>query len=100
MMELKSSGANSQSKRVIFKASVELIGTTRRDVQMRPNIEFIKSEMERHKWSGSQLAMKMGVSRMEVSRLLRGQRIGGKKCIAGLMKAFPDVPFETLFFLD
>ena len=96
MMELKSSGANSQSRRVIFKASVELIGTTRRDVQMRPNIEFIKSEMERHKWSGSQLAMKMGVSRMEVSRLLRG----GKKCIAGLMKAFPDVPFETLFFLD
>ena len=100
MMELKSSGANSQSRRVIFKASVELIGTTRRDVQMRPNIEFIKSEMERHKWSGSQLAMKMGVSRMEVSRLLRGQRIGGKKCIAGLMKAFPDVTFETLFFLD
>lgn len=33
---------------------------------MRPNIEFIRKEMERRKWTGNQLAMKMGVSRMEV----------------------------------
>ena len=49
---------------------------------MKPNIEYVKQEMERRKWTGSQLAMKMGVSRMEVSRLLRGKRVGGKKCIA------------------
>ena len=46
---------------------------------MKPNIEYIKKEMELHKWTGSRLAMKMGVSRMEVSRLLRGERVGGKK---------------------
>jgi transcriptional regulator with XRE-family HTH domain len=56
--------------------------------------------MERHKWTGSQLAMKMGVSRMEVSRLLRGKRVGGKKCIGGLIKAFPDADLKDLFFLD
>ncbi|MPM61270.1 hypothetical protein SDC9_108128 [bioreactor metagenome] len=67
---------------------------------MRPNIEYIKKELESRKWSGSQLAIKMGVSRMEVSRLLRGERIGGKKCIGGLIKAFPNVSFEQLFFLD
>lgn len=66
---------------------------------MKPNIEYIKREMERHKWSGNQLAMKMGVSRMEVSRLLRGKRIGGKKCIGGLIKAFPDADMNELFFL-
>lgn len=67
---------------------------------MKPNIEYIKREMERRKWSGSKLAMKMGVSRMEVSRLLRGKRIGGKKCIGGLIKAFPDADMSELFFLD
>lgn len=67
---------------------------------MRPNIEFIRKEMERRKWTGNQLAMKMGVSRMEVSRVLRGKRIGGKKCIGGLIKAFSDVELKDLFFLD
>ena len=36
---------------------------------------------------------------MEVSRLLRGKRVGGKKCIGGLIKAFPDADFNDLFFL-
>lgn len=52
------------------------------------------------KWTGSQLAMKMGISRMEVSRLLRGKRVGGKKCIGGLIKTFPDAELKDLFFLD
>ena len=43
---------------------------------MKPNIEYVKQEMEHREWTGSQLAMKMGVSRMEVSRLLRGRRVG------------------------
>lgn len=67
---------------------------------MKPNIEYIKNEMVRHKWTGNQLAVKMGVSRMEVSRLLRGKRVGGKKCIGGLIKAFPDADLNELFFLD
>lgn len=67
---------------------------------MKPNIEYVKQEMERRKWTGSQLAMKMGISRMEVSRLLRGKRVGGKKCIGGLIKAFPDAELKDLFFLD
>ena len=45
---------------------------------MRPNIPLIKEELERRQWSGNKLAMKMGISRMEVSRLLRGQHVGGK----------------------
>lgn len=67
---------------------------------MRPNVDYIKSELERKNWFGSQLALRMGVSRMEVSRLLRGKRVGGKKCIGGLIKAFPDAALEDLFFLD
>ena len=67
---------------------------------MKPNIEYIKQKMEQHKWTGSQLAIKLGVSRMEVSRLLREKRVGGKKCIGGLIKAFPDADLKDLFFLD
>lgn len=67
---------------------------------MRPNIQRIKSEMEQRNWTGSKLALKMGVSRMEVSRILRGKRDGGKKCIGGLMKAFPEIPLLELFFFD
>lgn len=65
---------------------------------MKPNIEYIKSEMERHKWTGNQLAMKMGISRMEVSRLLCGKRVGGKKCIGGLIRAFPNADLKKIFF--
>ena len=67
---------------------------------MRPNIELIRNEVEKRHWSCGMLAMKMGISRMEASRILRGQRVGGKKCIGGLIKAFPDIPFDELFFLD
>lgn len=70
----------------------------RREDVMKPNIDFIKAEMDKHHWSGSQLAMKMGVSRMEVSRLLRGKRVGGKKCIGGLIRAFPNASLDDLFF--
>lgn len=82
---------------------VELYGSsqiTRGEDVMKPNIDFIKAEMDKHHWSGSQLAMKMGVSRMEVSRLLRGKRVGGKKCIGGLIRAFPNASLDDLFFLD
>lgn len=67
---------------------------------MRPNIDFVKKQMAERNWSGSKLAMKMGISRMEVSRLLRGQHVGGKKTIGGLIKAFPDAKLDELFFLD
>lgn len=67
---------------------------------MRPNLDLIQKQMEIRHWSGSQLAQKMGISRMEVSRILRGKHTGGKKVISGLIKAFPDVPFAELFILS
>ena len=71
-----------------------------KELTMKPNIGYIKEEMKRRKWTGNQLALKMGISRMEVSRLLRGKRVGGKKCIGGLIKAFPDADLNDLFFLE
>lgn len=64
---------------------------------MVPNREYLLELVREKDWSGSELARRMGVSRTEANRLLNGQRVGGKKTIAGLMKAFPEEPLEKLF---
>ena len=65
---------------------------------MKPNVERIKELMAVRRWSASELARQMGVSRSETTRLLNGKRNGGNKVISGLIKAFPEEPLETLFF--
>ena len=54
---------------------------------MKPNIEYVKQEMERRKWTGSQLAMKMGVSRMAV-----------RSASEVLSRLFPMQNLKTYFF--
>lgn len=66
---------------------------------MRPNIERIKELMDAKRWSASELARQMGVSRSETTRLLNGKRNGGNKVISGLIKAFPEESLDSLFFL-
>lgn len=65
---------------------------------MKPNVERIKELMAVRRWSASELARQMGVSRSETTRLLNGKRNGGNKVISGLIKAFPEESLETLFF--
>lgn len=66
---------------------------------MKPNVERIKELMAVRRWSASELARQIGVSRSETTRLLKGKRNGGNKVISGLIKAFPEESLETLFFL-
>lgn len=66
---------------------------------MIPNKNYILYLVRENDWSGSELGRRMGISRSEANRLLNGQRIGGKKVIAGLIKAFPNEPLEKLFIL-
>ena len=66
---------------------------------MKPNVDRIKELMAVRRWSASELARQMGVSRSETTRLLNGKRNGGNKVISGLIKAFPDESLESLFFL-
>lgn len=66
---------------------------------MKPNVDRIKELMAVRRWSASELARQMGVSRSEATRLLNGKRNGGNKVISGLIKAFPDESLESLFFL-
>lgn len=65
---------------------------------MNLNVERIKELMAVRRWSASELARQMGVSRSETTRLLNGKRNGGNKVISGLIKAFPEESLETLIF--
>lgn len=66
---------------------------------MQPNIEYIKSLLRKRGWSNHKLAIKAGVSKATIGRVLSGKRGAGKKVIAGLIKAFPDEPLDKLFIL-
>lgn len=60
-------------------------------------VEKVKELMMSHRWCASELARRMGVSRSEVTRLLKGNRQGGTKIVEGLKRAFPEVSLESLF---
>ena len=66
---------------------------------MTPNREYIFSLVKEKGWSWSELARRMGLSRAEVCRWAKGSRLGGRKFIGGVIKAFPDEPLDKLFFL-
>lgn len=67
---------------------------------MKLNVEYIKELMEKNGWSNNKLAIKAGVSRATIGRVLSGKRGTGKNVIAGIIKAFPNEPVNKLFFLD
>lgn len=63
------------------------------------NLDYIRKLVLQNDWSGAELGRQMGFSRAEANRLLNGKRKGGSKVIVGLLKAFPDEAFSTLFIL-
>ena len=61
------------------------------------NIDYIKSLMVSHNMTIGQLAIKSGISKVQLSRLLQKKRGAGSKTIAGILKAFPDADKDSLF---
>ncbi|MED5040681.1 helix-turn-helix transcriptional regulator [Geobacillus stearothermophilus] len=69
------------------------------------NIEKLEQLQKQRNWSDTELAKRIGVSR---SRLWRAKLpkdhpyycYPGETFIAGVLKAFPEVSFEEIFFLD
>lgn len=66
---------------------------------MSPNRTYITKLVNERGWSDSELARRMGISRAEANRFMKGQRSGGKKLMSGLLKAFPNESIEMLFIL-
>ena len=66
---------------------------------MTPNRTYITKLVNERGWSDSELARRMGISRAEANRFMKGQRSGGKKLMSGLLRAFPNESIEALFIL-
>lgn len=66
---------------------------------MRLRLEHVYELMRKKELSQRKLCEKAGLSTACISRLLSGQREPSTKVISGLLKAFPEETFDTLFFL-
>lgn len=64
---------------------------------MNIDINKIYQEMARRDMGIMETASAMDLHRSQLWRVLNGKAKGGYKFIAGLKKAFPDVPMDNFF---
>lgn len=63
------------------------------------NADYLKQLMKAHNYSIGQLSIKSGLSKSQISRILRGERGAGSKTMIKILKAFPEADPNKLFFL-
>ncbi|WP_055108942.1 helix-turn-helix domain-containing protein [Paenibacillus ihumii] len=69
-------------------------------MRMEINLKNIEAYMQSKGWDESELAEKIGVSRTQVYRVLRGQRSPGNEFIAGLLNACREMGLNDLFIFE
>jgi transcriptional regulator with XRE-family HTH domain len=69
-------------------------------MRLNLNIQKTIEYMEQKGWSEADLAEKIGVSRVQVYRVLRGQRAPGNEFIAGLLNACRELGLNDLFIFE
>ncbi len=62
------------------------------------NTEYVQELMDEKGYTLGQLAVKSGISKAQLSRLMRDKRGAGTKTMEGIMRAFPDADIGKLFF--
>ncbi|GHU76451.1 hypothetical protein FACS1894188_09000 [Clostridia bacterium] len=66
---------------------------------MTPNRDYIIRLVRECGWSDIEFARQMGMSRAEANRFMNGKRVGGKKLLSRLLRAFPNETTDTLFII-
>ena len=61
------------------------------------NTEYVQKLMDQKGYTLGQLSAKSGISKAQLSRLLRDKRGAGSKTVEGLMRAFPDADVGNFF---
>lgn len=69
-------------------------------MRLNINLEKLQEYMETKGWSEPDLAEKIGVSRVQVYRVLRGQRAPGNEFIAGLLSSCREMGLNDLFIFE
>jgi transcriptional regulator with XRE-family HTH domain len=62
------------------------------------DVKQVERYMEIKSWSQAELARKMGISESYLSRILRGERMPGRKFIGSLLQTCKGLEFEDVFF--
>lgn len=62
------------------------------------NTEYVQELMDAKGWTLGQMSQKSGISKAQLSRLMRDKRGAGAKTMEGIMHAFPEADVERLFF--
>ncbi len=63
------------------------------------NVDYVIELMEQKQYTIGQLSQKSGISKAQISRILRYERGIGGKSLEGILRAFPDADYKRLFFL-
>ena len=63
------------------------------------DVKQVERYMEIKSWSQAELARKMGISESYLSRILRGERMPGRKFIGSLLQTCKGLEFDDVFFL-
>ncbi|WP_084781670.1 helix-turn-helix transcriptional regulator [Paenibacillus sp. D9] len=69
-------------------------------MKMILNVEKVREYMQIKGWSDDDLAEKIGISRTQVFRVLKGIQDPGNKFIAGLLDACREMGLNDLFIFD
>lgn len=64
---------------------------------MKVKSNILKEKLKKNCWSQNELAIKVGVARGTISRVLNGKRGAGRKVIGGILRTFPEETIESLF---
>lgn len=64
---------------------------------MKVRNEVLKEKLKKNSWSQNELAIRVGVARGTISRVMNNKRGAGRKVIEGLLKTFPEETIESLF---
>jgi transcriptional regulator with XRE-family HTH domain len=59
--------------------------------------DYLKKYLSDNKLSESQFAETIGVARSTVNRILNGKRNPGSKFVAGVLKSYDDLTFDSVF---
>ncbi len=63
------------------------------------NVDYVIEMMEQKHYTIGQLSVRSGVSKAQLSRMLRYKRGIGNKSLEGILRAFPEADYQKLIFL-
>jgi DNA-binding XRE family transcriptional regulator len=83
---------------ICVREHIATTGVTNRMIKL--DREAFEAAQRKHGWNETQLARVMGIARETIWRAKTGETRPGEAFVAATLRAFPEMKFEDLFFLN